>query len=873
MHLVSSPRSRLSPAASDRSLQLSERPGHLKALFTRAACYMRKKMYAKAIEDYSVVRVCPCARVVGRPRMAARRGGCLQSHATQGSSTPPLLTPLALHSHPPPQLLTNFSFASHGPTAGPLAAASGGGSGASAAGAGGGSAGKAGVMGPYEAAAAYWHRGTAYDRLGYTNEAIAGERRVAQGGGGGSLWLVARGGSVPPCSPPAILPAPPDRASPTPSRARADFTRVLELDPPNFNAAYARAAAYNRKGAFAEAIDDYNLALAKDAAATAVRRAAVGGHGGAAGGSGDGSAAADALAGLLLRGGFAGGPASGSSSSSSSVLGLSDRPTAGFGLGLQSLAPSAGGGGGGSGYGGFTGGPSSASLESGGGHLSSSSSPDGAHGSSSANSSAASASSALPPSRALHRKGSFAVGVDSYLRAKEAEVRERLRGSGSGAPGGLALPLPSPSMGPASLGSARSGAGATSGGGSGVHVPPLMSLAGPVSATGADGAVGFRPGAAAPAAAGPPRYPTSSPSPPASGAAAADVTSGTGRRSGGGSAGSPPDSPSRPTGSSGGSGHEPAPPSTAFLPRTASSGALPASSALNTSVGGGGGSAADAGAPSSSSAASPEADVHHARGFALRRKGDFAGAIAEYTRAIALDPGHFKAYFNRCVPVRGSGSSSGAGGRAGRRVSLVCSLPRLPPCVPTASSPPHCSGFAHDKLRDFPSAIGDYTRALGIDPRNAYAFYNRGISHDRSGDYAAAIADFTAAIGLLPTNADFHHNRGFCHRKRGDFGAAVADYTTALSIDPRHFKAVYNRAFSYDKVRLGEGERQTPGYARKRRAVALHGCSLHSTLPSPHPPQMGRLEEALADYTTAVELEPRNANAYHNRGSTLDKVS
>lgn len=29
-------------------------------------------------------------------------------------------------------------------------------------------------MGPYEAAAAYWHRGTAYDRLGYTNEAIAG---------------------------------------------------------------------------------------------------------------------------------------------------------------------------------------------------------------------------------------------------------------------------------------------------------------------------------------------------------------------------------------------------------------------------------------------------------------------------------------------------------------------------------------------------------------------------------------------------------------------------------------------------------------------------------------------------------------------------
>jgi hypothetical protein len=60
-------------------------------------------------------------------------------------------------------------------------------------------------------------------------------------------------------------------------------------------------------------------------------------------------------------------------------------------------------------------------------------------------------------------------------------------------------------------------------------------------------------------------------------------------------------------------------------------------------------------APSSSSAAAgggagAEADAHHSRGFALRRKGDFAGAIAEYTKAIEMDPNHFKAYFNRCVP-------------------------------------------------------------------------------------------------------------------------------------------------------------------------------------------------------------------------------
>ncbi len=173
----------------------------------------------------------------------------------------------------------------------------------------------------------------------------------------------------------------------------------------------------------------------------------------------------------------------------------------------------------------------------------------------------------------------------------------------------------------------------------------------------------------------------------------------------------------------------------------------------------------------------------------------------------------------------------------------VCSIT----CVPRLSSPNDCTffsrfvsfpslcrGFAHDKLRDFKSAVADYSRALQIDPKNAYAFYNRGISHDRSGDFASAIADFTKAISLLPTNADFYHNRGFCYRKQGNFSLAISDYTRALELDPRHFKAVYNRAFSYDK--------------------------------------MGDLEEAVADYTRAIELEPRNANAYHNRGSTYDKV-
>ena len=43
-----------------------------------------------------------------------------------------------------------------------------------------------------------------------------------------------------------------------------DFTAVLSIDPQHINAAYARGACENKRGNFAKAIDDYNMALKID---------------------------------------------------------------------------------------------------------------------------------------------------------------------------------------------------------------------------------------------------------------------------------------------------------------------------------------------------------------------------------------------------------------------------------------------------------------------------------------------------------------------------------------------------------------------------------------------------------------------------------
>ena len=56
------------------------------------------------------------------------------------------------------------------------------------------------------------------------------------------------------------------------------------------------------------------------------------------------------------------------------------------------------------------------------------------------------------------------------------------------------------------------------------------------------------------------------------------------------------------------------------------------------------------GARESAAAASQRAglaDEHHARGYSFRKQGNFAAAIEEYSQAIAVEPHHFKALFNR----------------------------------------------------------------------------------------------------------------------------------------------------------------------------------------------------------------------------------
>ena len=69
-------------------------------------------------------------------------------------------------------------------------------------------------------------------------------------------------------------------------------------------------------------------------------------------------------------------------------------------------------------------------------------------------------------------------------------------------------------------------------------------------------------------------------------------------------------------------------------------------------------------------------------------------------------------------------------------------------------------GNAKYRLRDYQGAIADYTKAIQIDPQDAFSYVNRGNAKKGLGDHQGAIADYSKAIEINPQDAFAYKNRG-----------------------------------------------------------------------------------------------------------------
>lgn len=185
-------------------------------------------------------------------------------------------------------------------------------------------------------------------------------------------------------------------------------------------------------------------------------------------------------------------------------------------------------------------------------------------------------------------------------------------------------------------------------------------------------------------------------------------------------------------------------------------------------------------------------EAHRGRGHAYWRNGNENKALADYTRAIELNPEDDWAYFTR-------GRAYMLCGQFNKAIADHTKAIELNPDFAGAYTG---RGVAYMKKGDLDKALADNTRVIELEPEFSWGYRNRGSVYHMKGDPDKAIADYTKAIEVNPKDALAYSFRGLAYHNRGDDDKAIVDFTRAVELAPRD---PYEQTFLYlARARVGK---------------------------------------------------------------------
>jgi tetratricopeptide (TPR) repeat protein len=129
------------------------------------------------------------------------------------------------------------------------------------------------------------------------------------------------------------------------------------------------------------------------------------------------------------------------------------------------------------------------------------------------------------------------------------------------------------------------------------------------------------------------------------------------------------------------------------------------------------------------------------RGQVLARSGKIEDALAEFERALALDPYNVQALYGR--------------------------------------------GLIYQSEKQHPQAIADFTAANGLSPQKVEPLLGRATSYLALDKTRDAAADLDEAVQADPTSANAWSARGQAYERLGDKARAAESYGRALNIRPK----------------------------------------------------------------------------------------
>ena len=237
---------------------------------------------------------------------------------------------------------------------------------------------------------------------------------------------------------------------------------------------------------------------------------------------------------------------------------------------------------------------------------------------------------------------------------------------------------------------------------------------------------------------------------------------------------------------------------------------------------------------------SSEASVALTEGVSLFRRGDFAGAVEAFRRAVELAPDNPGAYV----------SLGSAYMRLNRQAEAARSFRKaidLAPDDPTA----HLGlGQAYKLSGDPDSAISELERALELDPENADAAYTLALVFLDLGDIEDEIDALTRTVALDPLHSPAHSRLADIYLSRQMYPEAIAELKATLT-GHTPIEYVHTRLAEayYSMGDLGASEEEI----RKEILLSPRSAAAHATL-AQLLTELGRIDEAREEYSTAISL-------------------
>jgi len=169
---------------------------------------------------------------------------------------------------------------------------------------------------------------------------------------------------------------------------------------------------------------------------------------------------------------------------------------------------------------------------------------------------------------------------------------------------------------------------------------------------------------------------------------------------------------------------------------------------------------------------------------------------------------------------------------------------------------------ARTQLGRLDSALVDCNRALELDPDSAAAWVTRGALYRKLGEHERSLADLERALEIDDANPLAYAQRGRTHDDQGRHDLAIRDFTLALELDPDSADAWITLGALHRKV--GEHERSL---ADLERALEIDDTNAlaYAQRGRTHDDQ-GRHDLAIRDFTLALEHDPDYAEAWYDRG-------